>query len=51
MTEEEISKAVDDIALELYGQGMDRAQVKRTIKEEADRACDELENEANDFSR
>ena len=30
MTEAEISKAVDDIALELYGQGMDRAQVKKT---------------------
>jgi hypothetical protein len=51
MTDEEISKAVDDIALELYGQGMDRAQVKRRIREEANRACAELENEVNDFSR
>jgi hypothetical protein len=51
MTEEEISEAIDDIALALYGQGMDRAQVKRTIREEADRACAELENEVNDFSR
>lgn len=51
MTDEEISKAIDAIALDLYGQGMDRAQVKRTIREEVDRACDELENEANDFSR
>lgn len=51
MTEEEISKAIDDIALALYGLGMDRTQVKRTIEEEAKRACRELENEANDFSR
>ncbi|HKO43382.1 MAG TPA: hypothetical protein VJU84_08830 [Pyrinomonadaceae bacterium] len=51
MTDEEISKTIDDVALELYGRGMDRNQVKRTIREEVDRACNELENEVNDFSR
>jgi len=51
MTEDEISTAIDNVAAALYGQGMDAVQVKRTITEEAERACDELENEANDFTR
>lgn len=51
MTDEEISKAIDNIAAELHGQGMEPLEVKVYLKEQADRVALELMNEANDYSR
>jgi len=50
VTEEEISKAIDDIARDLHGQGMTPMQVKLLLIAEAERVRLELLNEADDFS-
>jgi hypothetical protein len=51
MTDEQISEAIDRIAAELHGQGMEPLEVKVYLREEADRVANELMNEPNDFSR
>jgi hypothetical protein len=51
MTDEEISKSIDDIAHALHGQGMEPLEVKIYLREQADRVANELMNEPNDYSR